>query len=103
MFKNIIAAIVTSILVSSLVLGLVGGNKTATTNQTLGGMTGYSGLTLTPQDTGDGLKVGSSGSTLSFVRAGTCNLVGGSIAATSSAPSDCAVTGVLDGDLVLVL
>jgi len=44
---------------------------------------------------------GTNGSTISFVKATTCNLVGGTIAATSSAVGDCAVTGVVAGDLVI--
>lgn len=47
------------------------------------------------------LTLGSSGTALAQIVKGTCNLVGGSIAATSSAPADCAVTGVKSGDIVL--
>lgn len=46
-------------------------------------------------------QIGSNGSKFTFVKATTCNLVGGAIAATSSAITGCAVSGVLNGDLVL--
>lgn len=47
-----------------------------------------------------GLVVGQAGTSIAQVITGTCNLVGGAISATSSAPADCAVTGVRSGDLV---
>lgn len=46
------------------------------------------------------LQLGSSGTALQQVITGTCNLVGGTIAATSSSAATCAVTGVQSGDLV---
>lgn len=49
---------------------------------------------------GGTFRLGASGSSLTQVIKGTCDLVGGTIAATSSASADCAVTGVKDGDLV---
>ncbi len=44
--------------------------------------------------------VGTSGSNVSFVKATTCDLVGGAVLATTSVAADCAVTGVVAGDLV---
>lgn len=63
-----------------------------------GGTTNFDTVEL-----GEGLKVGSSGSTVTQLLKGTCNLIGAaSIAATSTGVMDCAVTGVVVGDTVFV-
>lgn len=87
MIKNIIIAILVLIGIG-LSFSKVGNEITA------GGTTNFDTLALT------GLQLGTSGTSLSQIVKGTCNLVGGTVAATSTAFADCAVTGVVDGDLV---
>lgn len=49
------------------------------------------------------LNIGSSGSGLTFIKATTCDLTGnGAIAASSSVSVECAVTGVVSGDLAFM-
>lgn len=58
-----------------------------------------SALKITPPGS---LSVGTttSATAFTFIKKGTCNLVGGTIAATSTGFAACAVTGALAGDLV---
>lgn len=98
--QNIFIGVVAVI---ALLLSLVGLASSSEQPVSLGGTTNYDTVSVT------GLKVGvgcadsntsCAGSSVTSIIKGTCNLVGGTIAATSSAVADCAVTGVLDGDLV---
>lgn len=99
MSKNIISSIVASLVVAVIVCALfLTGN---------GGKSAGGTFNTIKQEFNDGFIVnsgtatfGSSGSALTQIIKGTCNLVGGTIAATSSAAADCAVTGVQSGDLV---
>jgi hypothetical protein len=73
----------------------------------LAGMSNFDGITITPAESGDGLKVGSTGTSVTKMITGTCNLSGyagnDTIAADAIATTSCAVTGVLtSGDKVFV-
>lgn len=110
--KNIISSVATALVVSVIVcsLAIAGGSKNiggsiSTIAQTFGnGFIIPSGAATStvasPVTNSSTYTFGSSGSPLTQIIKGTCNLVGGTVAATSSAPADCAVTGVVDGDLV---
>jgi len=89
MIKNIILAVL-----AIVVLGFGVAKLTDNNASLAGGTTNFDTLALT------GLQLGSSGTSLAQIVKGTCNLVGGTIAATSTGVADCAVTGVVDGDLV---
>jgi len=90
MIKNLIIAII------ALAIIVLGGVKLLTNNDVsgTGGTTNFDTLALT------GLQLGTSGSSMTQIIKGTCDLVGGTVAATSTAFGSCAVTGVVDGDLV---
>ena len=86
--------------VGGFVAGLVGGNQPS-----FGGVTNYDTLEATSLAVGSGCdNEGSActGSAVTQLLKGTCNLLGmnSSQAATSSAVYDCAVTGVVSGDVV---
>lgn len=112
MLKNILTAIVTSIAVGVLFLAgtsakapSAGGNFSVADKFEDGTIYARGGIKLgTSQTTftnsSGQVTIGSSGSALTKAIKGTCNLTGGTIAATSSAVANCAVTGVVDGDLV---
>lgn len=76
--------------------------KPSSVNEVLAGMSNLDGLTITPAETGDGLKIGSSGSTVTKLISGTCSIIAQSytMAASTSLPVDCAVTGAVSGDAV---
>lgn len=71
--------------------------------QKLGGITNYDSLTLTPTVSSEGLKVGtSSPNTINNFLVGSCALISDvSVAASTTVPVDCAVTGVVPGDIVV--
>lgn len=96
----LIWAIAVLALVLSIV-GLVGEKQSAST--ILGGVTNYDTVSATGLKVGVGCADGNTscaGSSITSIIKGTCDLVGGTIAATTTGYADCAVTGVLPGDLV---
>lgn len=93
------------------ILGLFGGNNQQTDvpqPTRLGGMTNYDGITITPVLSTDGFKLGTNGTLRAEEIRGTCTLIAGtggsgidaSQPASSTRPYDCAVTGVVSGDVV---
>ncbi len=110
MIKNIITSAVTALVAVVVALSLYStgtpdlGGKFSTEKQyfndgieTTAGTSTFAGPIVSTSR----FILGTSGSNLGFVKTGTCDLVGGAIAATSSAVADCAVTGVVSGDIVI--
>jgi hypothetical protein len=99
MTQNIIRALVA--LGAVVALGL-GGFLIVQNGQNLGGAA-YEALTKQFGNGSQGGIIVGNGTQLLQVLKGTCNLVGADVsqAATTSAPYDCAVSGVQSGDLVI--
>lgn len=72
---------------------IVGTNPEA---ERFGGVSNFDGVAIGS----DGLQQGTTGSVITKMIKGTCNLTGGSVTASSSAFGSCAVTGATSGDLV---
>jgi len=108
MNKNYIVIAIVALILGIAIGAVVGGNNQPQNSPIVGGMTNLDGLTITPVDSGDGLTVGSSGTNVSFIASGTCTLVTGaggtdeSHTASTTEPYDCAVTGAVSGDDVLM-
>ena len=83
--------IVAAICVSAL-------SKSPSTEERFGGVTNFDGVAVGS----DGLQLGTTGTVLTKVIRGTCNLTGGTVTATTTGGGSCAVTGVVAGDLVFV-
>lgn len=98
--KFIYGAIMLTFIVAVLAL-LVGLGAGVQSNDSTGGITNLDGLTITPAESGDGLKVGSNGSTLAEMKVVSCDLIGsnGSHAASTTKPYDCAITGITSSDV----
>jgi hypothetical protein len=96
MTQTIINGVIALGLVVALTLGFAGLNP-STAN--LGGSGGYEALQVW---FGNGFKVGPQGTAVNQLIKGTCSLIASSftIPATTTVATDCAVTGVLSGDLV---
>lgn len=104
MIKTIIIQAVTAIVVVALALAAFSTGSSKVAGGTFSTITQYfnDGIVVSgATSTFSSLKLGTNGSSGTFSKWGTCNLVGGAIAATSSASADCAVTGVLAGDIVI--
>lgn len=88
------------VIIATLVLATSAFFAQKNSSEAVGGTSNTnSDLKITPPGS---LSVGttSSATAFTFIKKGTCNLVGGTIAATSTGFADCAVTGALAGDLV---
>ena len=87
------------------VIGLIGGNTQSVPQSTnlLGGMTNLDGLTITPVDSGDGLKIGSSGDLVAAHEFSTCapTFSSADMIATSSAIGICTDSSFTTSDKVL--
>lgn len=91
----------TAAIVIILILVLVGGNNQSAPKAE--GITNYDAITIVPADSGDGFVVGSSGSSYTLIKSGTCVLTSNSsINATSTGQGTCATTGSVAGDTVLL-
>lgn len=101
--KNYIFVGVAGLLLGALMGALVFSSQPEPTEQTdeLGG---YLTTKTNPHYFSSTVKVGTNGSTITELKANTCNLANAdtSIAATSTGYVYCAITGVASGDLTLV-
>lgn len=90
-------------LVIAIIALFIGIGSRSEVSAPLAGMTNLDGLTITPVDSGDGLKVGSNGSTVAELIANTCTLIGAGevITASTTRPFDCAITGIASGDILI--
>lgn len=94
--KVTIAGVVVAIVIALLAVGIAISNKAPTAS--FAGVINYDELDATAIKIG-----GSSGSRVGPVIASTCSLISANytnLAASTSLPMDCAVTGVVSGDLV---
>ncbi len=105
MFKNLLIAVTVTIIA---LFGL-GVAKENVATPTLGGMTNYDGLTLTPVESTDGLKVGPSGTsptTHKFIASGTftnTSCTGATTQAANAATTYyCTVPSSVNGDVVFL-
>jgi hypothetical protein len=107
--KNSIGLVIVAVIAIIALFIAVGSRSTSpipTSEQDFGGMSNVDGLTITPTESTDGLKVGpASSATLNTkIISGTCTLTSyAAISATSTQLHNCAITGVVtSGDRILV-